>query len=101
MILRTETPTDIEATTAMVDLSFGETTESLLIDLIRRSGRFVPDLSIIAEEAGAVVRHILFSYVTIERNEWCHFLRCCGKTPRNVARCQALFRFFRGTQRLC
>jgi len=69
MILRTETPTDIEATTAMVDLSFGETTESLLIDLIRRSDRFVPELSIIAEEAGAVVGHILFSYVTIEGDE--------------------------------
>jgi len=69
VIVRTETPADTEATAAMVDLSFGETTESLLIDLIRRSDRFVPDLSIIAEEAGAVVGHILFSYVTIEGDE--------------------------------
>jgi putative acetyltransferase len=65
MPLRSETPADVAAIRAVVDRSFGSTTESRLIELIRATDRFVPDLSIVADYDGEVVGHILFSYVTI------------------------------------
>ena len=69
MILRSENPTDLDAIRVLVDQAFGDPMPSLLIDLVRRSDRFVPDLSIVAEDHGALLGHILFSYVTIEGEE--------------------------------
>lgn len=69
MILRTEKPTDLDSIRVLVDQAFGESMPSRLIDLIRGSDRFVPDLSIVAEVNGALLGHILFSYVTIEGEE--------------------------------
>ena len=65
MELRSETPADHAAIRALVDAAFGGTMESLLIDLIRASDRFVPDLSLVALADGNPVGHVLFSYVTI------------------------------------
>ena len=69
MILRSENPTDLDAIRVLVDQAFGDPMPSLLIDLVRRSDRFVPDLSIVAEDNGALLGHILFSYVAIEGEE--------------------------------
>lgn len=66
MLVRSETPADIHAVRSLVDLVFGSTTESLLVDLIRSSDRFAADLSLVADDDGTVVGHIMFSYVTIE-----------------------------------
>ncbi len=69
MILRSENPADLDAISVLVDQAFGESMPSLLIDLVRRSDRFVPDLSIVAEDNGTLLGHILFSYVTVEGEE--------------------------------
>jgi putative acetyltransferase len=69
VIVRSETRADIPAIRTMVDRAFGGTTESLLIDLIRRSERSVPELSLVAVDAGRIVGHVMFSYVTIEGTE--------------------------------
>ena len=69
VLIRSETPADVDPIGRMVDLTFGETVESRLIELIRASDRFVPDLSLVADEEGNVVGHVLFSYVTIEGDD--------------------------------
>jgi putative acetyltransferase len=69
MLLRSETPSDAEAIRRMLDLSFEDVTVSQLVDLIRMSDRFVPDLSIVAETDGSLVGHVMLSYVTIEGEE--------------------------------
>jgi len=67
--LRSETPGDRDAITAVLDAAFGGTTESLLVDLIRRSDGFVPHLSIVAEIGDAVVGHVMLSRVTIRGDQ--------------------------------
>ncbi len=69
MLLRSEAPGDAEAIRRLLDLSFEDTSVSLLVDLIRRSDRFVPDLSIVAETEGNLVGHVMLSYVTIEGDQ--------------------------------
>jgi len=66
MEIRTETAADHEGVRAVLIDAFGEEDEALLVDLIRRSDRFVPDLSIVAEDSdGGIVGHIMFSYVDL------------------------------------
>lgn len=65
MLIRTETAADHEAVREVLIDAFDGPDEALLVDLIRNSARFVPDLSIVAEVDGAVVGHILFSYVDL------------------------------------
>ena len=65
MQVRTETRTDHDAVREVLIDAFDGPDEALLVDLIRRSDRFVPELSIVAEVDGTVVGHILFSYVDL------------------------------------
>ena len=65
MNLRSESTADHEAIDATVDLAFEGPTESLLIRLIRRTDRFVADLSVVAEVEDEIVGHILLSYVDL------------------------------------
>jgi len=65
MLVRTETTVDHEAVRKILIDAFDGPDEALLVDLIRRSDRFVPELSIVAEVGGTVVGHILFSYVDL------------------------------------
>ncbi|MEP0779908.1 N-acetyltransferase [Microcoleus sp. ZQ-A2] len=50
----------------VVTAAFGQTSEANLIDTIRHSPNFIPELSIVAVEAGEVLGHILFSPIVIE-----------------------------------
>jgi len=63
MLVRSETPADHAAVAAMLDTAFEGTAESLLVDLIRQSEHFEPELSLVAEVDGEVVGHVLFSRV--------------------------------------
>ena len=69
MLVRTETTADHDAVRAVLIDAFDGPDEAVLVDLIRRSDRFVPELSIVAEVDGAVVGHILFSYVDLVGEE--------------------------------
>ncbi len=40
-----------------------------LVELIRASDRYVPELALVAEEDGVVVGHVMFSYVTLRGDE--------------------------------
>lgn len=61
-----ETNDDIAKIREVVTAAFGQTNEAQLIETIRNSPNFLPELSIVAKENENVLGHILFSPITIE-----------------------------------
>jgi len=67
MLIRPETPADIPAIYAVNQLAFdGGEAEPRLVDTIRLSDDFIPELSLVAEADGRVIGHILFSRIHIQ-----------------------------------
>ena len=67
MIMRTETNKDFEEVYKLNYLAFGNREdESKLIERIRLSEEFIPELSIVAEMENEIVGHILLSKATVE-----------------------------------
>lgn len=65
--VRVEQEKDILAIKEVNDLAFGQGNEARLIEAIRNSEFFVPDLSLVAEtDKHEIIGHILFSVITIE-----------------------------------
>lgn len=64
MIIREETPADIPAVRRINDLAFGGLDEGATVDLLRQRGKHL--LSLVAEQDGEIVGHILFTAMTIE-----------------------------------
>lgn len=66
MIVRPESAADHQAIRSVNDEAFGEQIEGRLVDAIRTSDRFVPELSLVAESEGQTVGHVISSYVDVE-----------------------------------
>ena len=65
--IRQETPFDIPAIhTVNVQAFEGREAEAKLVDAIRKSENFIPELSLVAAENGQIPGHILFSRIHIE-----------------------------------
>jgi putative acetyltransferase len=64
--IRPETEADRAAIWAINEQAFGETVVPELVDVIRASARFVPELSLVAEKDGELVGHVMLSYVDLE-----------------------------------
>jgi putative acetyltransferase len=64
--IRSETPTDLRAIREINEQAFGQKLEADLVDAIRASDRFVPELSLVAEDGDELVGHVLLSYVDLE-----------------------------------
>ncbi|HEY9610661.1 N-acetyltransferase [Allocoleopsis sp.] len=64
-----ETVHEITGIREVVKAAFGQITEAELIEVIRKSQNFIPELSIVATEDGKVLGHILFSPIVIETRE--------------------------------
>jgi putative acetyltransferase len=67
MIVRPEKPEDVPAIRIVNERAFGGAAEADLVDALRRNGKAT--ISLVAEDDGRVVGHILFSPVTIEASE--------------------------------
>lgn len=65
LTIRPETPADRDAIREVNRLAFGRDNEADLVDAIRDSPGFIDDLSLVAEQDGAIVGHILFSRIAI------------------------------------
>lgn len=65
LTIRPETPTDQTGIYHLNALAFGQDGESQLVDLLRDSNAFVPELSLVAVLDGRIVGHILFSKIKI------------------------------------
>lgn len=66
LIICAETQSDGEAIRDVNVRAFGRENEARLIDLLRVSIHFIPDLSLVAVDAAHVVGHILFSRIHIQ-----------------------------------
>ncbi len=65
MIVRAETPDDHDTIRRIVDEAFGDTITSAIVDGIRASDRFVPELSLVAVYEGQSLGHVISSYVDV------------------------------------
>lgn len=70
MIIREETTADYETVYRLIKKAFARAehadgTEQELVVRLRRSPAFLPQLSLVAEEGGSIVGHILFTEVQI------------------------------------
>lgn len=66
MRIRPETDADRAAIWKVNEEAFGRSVEADLVDAIRASDRFVPELSLVATVEDDVLGHVLLSYVSIE-----------------------------------
>jgi putative acetyltransferase len=66
VIVRAETEADHADIRRINDEAFGETIEGDLVDAMRVSDRFVPELSLVAVSEGQSLGHVISSYVDIE-----------------------------------
>lgn len=64
ILIRDETPADFEQVRRIIDTAFESSGESGLVANLRTQA--APIISLVAEEAGLVVGHIMFSPVTID-----------------------------------
>ncbi len=67
IVIRPEKTEDIAAIRSVNEQAFGRPAEADLVDALRRNGKAT--LSLVAEDDGQVVGHILFSPVTIESGD--------------------------------
>ena len=67
--IRPETTKDHAAIREVNALAFGREEEGRLVEALRRLPEFIPELSLVAIEAGQVVGHILFSPMVIETTD--------------------------------
>lgn len=80
MIIRKETPNDIEAIHEINHRAFDTEAEAQLVNALRMSG--APLISLVAEDEGVLIGHILFSPVSIPG--WDGRKRVAGLAPMAV-----------------
>ena len=66
MIIRPETAADHDAIRKINDEAFGDPIDAELVDAIRESDRFLPELSLVAVSEGQTHGHVISSYVDVE-----------------------------------
>ncbi|MBU7584563.1 MAG: N-acetyltransferase [Nostoc sp. TH1S01] len=79
--IRRETLADYPAIAEVNRLAFGQENEANLIDKIRHSDRYIPELSLVAEIDNLIVGQILFSYIDLVNTET---LQVIGLAPLAV-----------------
>lgn len=67
VIIRPAEPADRAAIRALVEAAFGQAGEADLVEALRRDGAVV--LELVAERAGGIRGHILFSRLTVDRQD--------------------------------
>jgi putative acetyltransferase len=66
LLIRAESPDDRKAIAEVTESAFGKEREAKMVDAIRRSDAFVPELSLVAELDGRIVGHVVLSYVGLD-----------------------------------
>ncbi|TAF07377.1 MAG: N-acetyltransferase [Nostocales cyanobacterium] len=69
MNIRPENILDYPAITSVNKLGFGGEKEAKLVEIIRSSNGYIPELSLVAEIKDAVVGYIMFSYIDLVNEE--------------------------------
>ncbi|CAN5758978.1 N-acetyltransferase [soil metagenome] len=66
MGIRLETHWDHAEVRRLVTAAFGRRAEAELVDKLRETDGFVPQLSLVADHSGVVVGHIMFTRITLQ-----------------------------------
>jgi putative acetyltransferase len=66
LVIRPERTEDYAAVHEVHRLAFGRENEAQLVETLRQSTNFIPELSLVAFKNGRVVGHVLFSPIIIE-----------------------------------
>jgi putative acetyltransferase len=69
MNIRSRTPSDDHAIAELNRLAFKRGNEAKLVESIRQTDRYIPELELVAELDCGVVGHILFSYIDLVGQE--------------------------------
>lgn len=69
LVIRPESAHDIEAIHRLVEAAFRRSKEADLVDLIRQSPEYVPELSLVAVTNGKMVGHTMLSYSEIKDDD--------------------------------
>jgi putative acetyltransferase len=64
--VRSELPADRDAIRRVNELAFGQPSEADLVDALRGSKAWLPELSVVAEDESGIVGHALFSVVNLD-----------------------------------
>lgn len=64
--IRPERPDDFDAIARVTAAAFERENEARLVELVRASENYVPELSLVAEEDGEIAGHAMLSYATLE-----------------------------------
>ena len=81
MKIRPETETDYDAVAEVTAAAFGKQDEARLVDAIRASEDYVPQLTLVAEDAGRIVGHVMYSYSALDGSD----ARLLQLSPLSVA----------------
>ncbi|NLT54659.1 MAG: GNAT family N-acetyltransferase [Actinomycetales bacterium] len=65
LVVRTESPTDTAEVRDLLVAAFGQDDEAELVDLLRLSPDYIPELTLVAEEAGEIVGHVMVTWVPL------------------------------------
>ncbi|MCA1691213.1 MAG: N-acetyltransferase [Actinobacteria bacterium] len=65
MTIRPERPEDFDDIRHVLKLAFGRVNEADLVEGVRASDHYVPELALVAEDAGQIVGYVLASYVEL------------------------------------
>ncbi|GJD17521.1 GCN5-related N-acetyltransferase [Rivularia sp. IAM M-261] len=69
MNIRCEASPDYLKIAEVITSAFGQPNEAKLVEAIRNSENYIPELSLVAEIDGNIVAHVLFSYIHLVSNE--------------------------------
>jgi putative acetyltransferase len=69
LTIRAETPSDHPSVAEVTTQAFGKEREARIVESIRASDGYMPELSLVAELAGQVVGHVMVSYVGLDGSE--------------------------------
>lgn len=67
--IRVEQPSDYAAIDEVHEMAFSRPDEGILVDKIRKSDTYIPELSFVALIDGKIVGHVLFSIVHIDAEQ--------------------------------
>lgn len=69
IIIRSENSADYAAINQLNKLAFQQTNEVILVDKIRQSNNYIPNLSLVAELNQSIVGYAMFSYIDLVGRE--------------------------------
>jgi len=65
--IRQEAAGDAFAIAAVVTAAFGSPVEARLVEMIRASAEFIPELALVADSEGDIVGHVMISHAHLDR----------------------------------